>query len=108
MGYSSAPLKHADKVKKGHKSEKKDRAQPPKGSIRVVFENKGEDPKFNGASLYYQETLWGDFGPGKSHSVNSFQGHVWYVKGDNGEGESSKEVHSPAVVAYSNPLNRSS
>ena len=106
MGYSTAPSKNQETIKtRGSKRKKKDPTKLP-GARRVIFKNDGGDLKFNKASLYYQETLWGDFGPGKSHSVNSFKGHVWNVKGDDGEGESHgmDRGHPFCVVASSNLL----
>lgn len=44
-----------------------------------IFTNTGKDPKYNKAKLYFQETEWGDFSPGKTHSVNTYEGHEWNV-----------------------------
>ena len=46
--------------------------------------NSGKDSKYKNAKLYFQETVWGDFGYGKSHSVNTYEGHEWNVKDADG------------------------
>jgi hypothetical protein len=35
------------------------------GQLKGHFENTGKNPQFRNAKLYFQETVWGDFGPGK-------------------------------------------
>jgi hypothetical protein len=32
------------------------------------------------AELYFESMLWGGFGPGETHKVNSYEGHHWNVR----------------------------
>jgi len=48
--------------------------------INAVFKNTGRDPRFEKASLYFQETFWGPLGHNDPElRVNTYQGHVWNV-----------------------------
>ncbi len=52
--------------------------------LNGVFVNSGKDPKYANAKLYFQETVWSDFGHGKSFQVNTYEGHEWNVKDSDG------------------------
>ncbi len=54
------------------------------GQLKAIFTNTGKDPKFVDAKLYFQDTEWGEFAPGKTHSVNTYYGHEWNVKDSKG------------------------
>jgi hypothetical protein len=47
----------------------------------VIFANKGNDPDFEAAQLFYMDHYWGQLGHADApHSVNSYEGQVWHVK----------------------------
>ena len=49
--------------------------------ISATFENKGNNPVFDKAELFYEDMFWGKLGKGDPVlSVNTFEGHVWNVK----------------------------
>jgi len=51
------------------------------GKVEVIFQNTGEDPQFEEAKLYFQDTYWGEFSHGDPPlSVNTFDGHEWNVR----------------------------
>mmetsp|Transcript_12557 Transcript_12557/g.25611 ORF Transcript_12557/g.25611 Transcript_12557/m.25611 type:complete len:562 (+) Transcript_12557:152-1837(+) len=84
MGYATAPKKANHKKRRDRDRSELKEDSAPAGSLKATFRNTGQDPKFQGASLYYEDTLWGEFGPRKVHSVNSYVGHVWNVKDESG------------------------
>lgn len=75
QGFPGSPV---NKLFKGTAEE----ANP--GQLTGVFKNSGVNPRFSQAKLYFQETEWGDFSPGQSHTVNTYHGHEWNVKDPNG------------------------
>ena len=56
------------------------------GQLHATFINTGKDPNFRRAKLFFQETFWDDFGPGKRLGVNTFEGHEWNVRDGGIEG----------------------
>lgn len=56
------------------------------GQLHATFVNTGNDPKFRKAKLFFQDTFWDEFGPGKRLGVNTFEGHEWNVRDGSLEG----------------------
>jgi len=80
-GFSGAPV-HEDRVaakkKKGGNEAPVPNQHPQK---HVTFENKGSDPTFENAELFYEDKHWGPLGEGDTpHVVNSYEGQRWHVK----------------------------
>mmetsp|Transcript_24376 Transcript_24376/g.30649 ORF Transcript_24376/g.30649 Transcript_24376/m.30649 type:complete len:642 (+) Transcript_24376:200-2125(+) len=75
-GFPGAPF---NKNFKGTEEEKNP------GQLSGVFRNHGTDPTYSNAKLFFQETFWDDFGAGKTIRVNTYYGHEWNVKDENGK-----------------------
>eukprot|EP00616_Rhizochromulina_sp_CCMP1243_P003024 CAMPEP_0118962014 /NCGR_PEP_ID=MMETSP1173-20130426/499_1 /TAXON_ID=1034831 /ORGANISM="Rhizochromulina marina cf, Strain CCMP1243" /LENGTH=508 /DNA_ID=CAMNT_0006910229 /DNA_START=69 /DNA_END=1595 /DNA_ORIENTATION=+ len=87
LGYQRAPRKKGagrfdsskgvgrDRLVKGKGGDEAPK-EPPVGQPKASFFNKD----VIGASLFYEDTFWDDFPPGKSIGVNTFKGHGWNVR----------------------------
>jgi len=69
-GYSGQPLK-GNQLQKQHEPTQQ----------KAIFRNSGVNQIFERAQLYYQDTFWGNLGFNDPPlSVNTSEGHKWYVK----------------------------
>mmetsp|Transcript_17929 Transcript_17929/g.41347 ORF Transcript_17929/g.41347 Transcript_17929/m.41347 type:complete len:640 (-) Transcript_17929:74-1993(-) len=76
-GFSGAPIKKKFQAENGGAVFSK----PTNMKISATFRNKRNDPLFDQAELFYDDTFWGKLGKGDPIlSVNTFEGHVWNVK----------------------------
>lgn len=47
------------------------------------FVNKGDNPIFRNAELYYEDQFWGRLGTGEDpHRVNTYPGQIWNIMVD--------------------------
>jgi len=87
-GYPKSPRNPHLKKKTEHEPQ----TQP--GQIKAVFTNKGTNPTFAEADLYYEDMYWGDLSSGSnSLHVNTFEGHKWNIKRRSDE----KQLHQVVI-----------
>eukprot|EP00559_Dactyliosolen_fragilissimus_P002478 CAMPEP_0184865724 /NCGR_PEP_ID=MMETSP0580-20130426/18819_1 /TAXON_ID=1118495 /ORGANISM="Dactyliosolen fragilissimus" /LENGTH=640 /DNA_ID=CAMNT_0027365023 /DNA_START=48 /DNA_END=1967 /DNA_ORIENTATION=- len=83
-GYDGAPV-NEHVVDKNIKKKIKINDQVHSGAVSAIFLNTGNNPDFSNVSLYYEDKLWADFSTGQHLSVNTYVGHRWKVKNENGK-----------------------
>lgn len=75
-GYDGAPTKPEIAKLREHSSDRRP------NQLKVTFSNRGKDPKFKEAELFYDESgYWGKLGHGEGPLVSySYEGHKWNIK----------------------------
>jgi hypothetical protein len=77
-GFPGAPMNEEVVAR----NKKKNVGAKPTGpqQLHATFSNTGIDPAFTTASLYFQETFWGNLGKNDPPlSVNTYEGHQWNI-----------------------------